>query len=316
MSYHYPKKQHEMHTASQSREFNSLEKALKQRGHSVRPKPTQHGLLVLVPGSAPSFRVVLENAHLATHLLWKKSEGNTTINVPVIGLEIGSNTCVNTTLASIGRGDDCTIKLPEAEEYLSVLQCEFKIDEKHNMLYLYDRSSRNTTNVEGTLHKYNFHQHLSRVGLLPSVNNILRFGSPGKKEADYRFRIMWLRDTFDAHEFIEAANRRRPRNALTITPPNPEQGYNLRIPGDKKQQEWNKYCEVSMIGEGGSGVVYKSMNLENGKIVATKQIECKRFLFGEGSDAAWTDYRGARREIKMLRSLKHVSNLHWCSVTS
>lgn len=211
------------------------------------------------------------------------------------------------TLVNLGRDGDVVLQ----GSTISRIQCSFEINSETQIVMFVDRSSNQSTQVFGE-NSYPFADGLERkVFVQQGINPIIGMG--GINRSDIQFEIIWHHYNDHAQSYI----KRRGDICLELNPrfADTELEVHSIVRGRMNSLEtppWMnnspkiRYHMGEVLGKGGFGEVSKAVDVDTGRVMAVKSIECD----WKAKDSRILTL--LRREIESLSQISHVS--HFLSV--
>ena len=271
------------------------------RDHREYRRPNIEALFSLIPRN-PKAKIVVEDDN-NDHLVSKSWESN----VPSfdIGFHLNSQFSANT-LATLGR-DNCDIHLRSAT--IARTHCSFEIDDLNTgIVMFYDRSHKHNTRVSGTCAQpFEKGRSPRKVLVYPGVNDEISMG--GIKGELLEFQIEWIlkedriKEVARKHRDAEKNTITNPRKARTRDPTETVLNSAKMTPDEAFQrpsQPRIRYFKRDLLGVGSFGKVWRTIDVDSGRIMAMKQID-----YVPGSQEQ-DHVRKVRREVELMRRSKHV----------
>ncbi|KAJ5799399.1 uncharacterized protein N7518_001467 [Penicillium psychrosexuale] len=268
---------------------------------SSPPDPHSLALFSLQPLNEQAKKVVSHpwNQHLTSKL----SDGTVVLD---IGFHIQSRS--RQTIATLGRGGDADIFVEGAT--ISKTQCSFEIEPTTNVIMLYDRSHRGTTQVSGANAIPFEHGRLRQIVVQHRLNDVLGMG--GRTKDAVQFKLIWKKNYQQVTEIIR--NREsiisdcveNPRLARTTDDSEtvlPSQ-MQTRIHTAGPRQLEIRYIKVDQLGSGHFGVVHKVINVDTGEFLAVKIFQKPEQA---SKEVEWREslYYALKREVETLSKISH-----------
>ena len=271
---------------------------------SLIRRPDVNALFSLVPlnGKAKDVIEDQDNKHLVS-LSWKKNLASFDI-----GFHINSQSSENT-LANFGR-DDCDITLRPTT--IARTHCSFEVDDLNTgTVMFYDRSHSHNTRVSGVNNKpFESGRSPRKILVYPGFNEIISMG--GKYGDLIEFELQWIQKEDNIKNIIKkqlnqrniritnprkARTRDATKTALTSAILTPEQAFQT------SSQTGLRYFKREFRGGGSFGRVWRVIDVDSGRIMAMKQIDCLP------QQQKQEYFRIVRQEVELMRRSKHVRML-------
>lgn len=261
----------------------------------MRDHPHPRALFSLVPltGEAKQVLNYAGNKHLVSRLV----DGRLAIDVGHLPFKSAS------ILATLGRAEDATIKVPHPR--ISKIQCTFEINLDSRIIMLYDRSSGSSTQSQGSnAFPFEFGRPYRRIALMKGINERIGFGGPSHDL--FLFKIHWhqttLQQTVKKLEALATVPRdyadelqQDPMNAHTVDEPNTvlPSRVETSVQTLGNLQRTLRYVGLEALGQGAYGEVHKAVDIDSGRLVAVKIVRLPA--------------KDVKREVEVLQELVHVS---------
>lgn len=217
-----------------------------------------------------------------------------------VGFQLHGTT--STTLATLGRHVDADIYVEGGS--IAKIQCSFEIDLDTGIVMLFDRSHGHTTQVFCQNVRPFEHGRVRKVLVQEKLNTIIGMG--GECCNLFEFKLKWHRDSTKKVEAIKSNNTlpcpllENPRLAQTVHEA-PTDFSSRRITRLHTTGPWQlemRHVKMTQLGSGQFGVVWKTIDVDSGKLMAVKVL--KRPTRGSQEEVA------LKREVETLSAISHV----------
>ncbi|KAH9904820.1 protein kinase-like protein [Xylariomycetidae sp. FL2044] len=211
----------------------------------------------------------------------------------------------HTTLATIGRGDtDIRVNYST----ISKIQCSFEIDLETNVIMFYDRSHGATSQVFGD-NSFPFQYDRPRKVVVQDGTNPY-IGMGGANQNLVQFELLWHRSGAETMKMVKARGHMTFEENPFLAQTAEAEIADTELPSQLQTRlqtaaprRYIRWAHIDRLGSGEYGRVYKSVDVDSGKLMAVKELRRPSLWTEEEWRRALADK--LKREVVILSEIRH-----------